>query len=430
MKTGGYRLTRQIWAWAMYDWANSAFVMTVTASFFPAFFKRFWCTGVDASVSTIRLGYGNFAAGLIIALLSPFLGALAGAGKAKKEFLGFFMMIGALMAGALFFVEKGAWIAALSVFMLGRTGFSLANLFYDSLLSDVTDNEYADLVSSLGYSIGYLGCGLLYAVNLVMYARPAWFGIASRATAVRVAFLIVGAWWMVFSIPLLVMVKQRERKHTKKAAEIISEGIVRLKHTFSEILGNRTVLLFLIAYWCYIDGVHTVYMMALDFGLSLNIDEAVLMKALLLVQLVGFPSTLLFGYFAQRAGTKAAILVAVGIYICVALGGSWIMKTAAHFVILACLTGVAQGATQALSRSFFVKIVPREKSSDYFGFYNLIGKFAVVLGPGIVATANLFARSLGYTGETASRLGISTLAVLFISGSIVLAFVPEPPRKT
>lgn len=429
MNNKRYKFTKQVWAWAFYDWANSAFVMTVIAAFFPAFFKKFWCTGVDASISTIRLGYGNFAAGLVVALLSPLIGALAGAGRAKKQFLGFFMMLGALMAGALYFIGQGAWLTALTVFIFGRIGFHLANLAYDSLLPDVTENEHADMVSSFGYSLGYLGCGLLYAINLAMYSKPSLFGISSGTTAIRIAFLMVMIWWILFSLPILFLVKQPDVTSKKPIGLIISQGFSRLKLTFIDICKSKMILLFLVAYWFYIDGVHTVYMMALDFGLSLNIDMSILMIALLLVQFIGFPSTLFFGYLAQRIGTKTAILIAVGIYICITLCGSWIMKTATHFVILACLTGVAQGATQALSRSFFVKMVPAEKSSDYFGFYNLVGKFAVVLGPGIVATANLIGRSFGFESEISSRIGMTTLAVLFVIGSVLLIQVKNPSQN-
>ncbi|MBD3421862.1 MAG: MFS transporter [Chitinivibrionales bacterium] len=419
-------LTREVWAYGLYDWANSAFVMTVTTAFFPAFFKRFWCVGVDETISTARLGYGNMAAGLVIALCSPLLGAFAGAGKSKKRLLAVFMTIGACMAGVLYLIPQGNWLGALGVFLAGRIGFSLANLFYDSLLVDVSDNENADRVSSFGYGIGYLGCGLLFAVHLLMYQMPQLFGIKDGATAIRIAFVTVMIWWILFSLPILTMVKQREAPKQEGPREVVMDGLRRLRHTTADILQNRNMLLFLVAYWCYIDGVHTVYMMATDFGLSLGIDTGMLMVALLCVQFVAFPSAIGFGALAGRIGAKKAILIAVGIYLFITIVGAWILKTAVDFFVLACLTGVAQGAAQALSRSFFAKMVPPEKAADYFGFYNLMGKFAVVLGPGIVATANLIGRALHFHGSASSRFGITTLAVMFVIGGGLLLKVKEP----
>ncbi len=425
MKLWGY--PRAVWAWSFYDWANSAFILSVASAFFPAFFKGYWGSGLSSTQSTVALGYGNAIAGLVVAVSSPILGAFADVGRAKKAFLTFCMLLGSLSTAGLVFAGKGVWIPALSLFVLGRVGFSLANLFYDSLITDVARPEQADMVSSLGYSIGYLGCGLMFAGNIVMYRNPSWFGLASATEAVRVVFLLVAAWWIVFTIPLWLYVHQRKPGSRRGIGEIVRRGFADVPATARSIAACPDALLFLIAYWCYIDGVHTVYLMAIDFGLSLGLPFGVLMVALLLVQFVAFVFALASGALAGRIGGKKTILAAIGVYVVVVSGGAWILRTAAHFIFFACLTGVAQGAIQALSRSFFAKLIPEDRSAEYFGFYNLVGKFAVVLGPAVVASANLLGTRVGLDGRQASRFGISTLVVLFLAGGFLLYRVNPSP---
>lgn len=413
-------LTKTVWAWTFYDWANSAFALTVMAAFFPGFFKGYWSGDVDTAISTARLGIGNFIAGICIALLSPVLGIIAGIGRTKKQFITFFILLGIAMTSCLYFVPKGAWLFALSVFILARIGFELANLFYDSMLVDVTEIKHYDFVSSFGFSIGYLGCGLLFVLNLVMYKNPGLFGFRSDAHAIRFSFLIVSVWWFLFSLPLLIFIKPCRLKEHKKLGTVLSEGFGNFLAIGREIIGNKSLFLFFIAYFFYIDGVHTIVMMATDFGLSIGISLGTLMIALLCVQFIAFPAALAFGFLSRKTGSKSIILFSISIYILISLVGTWVISDGVHFIIFACITGIAQGAIQALSRSLFATIIPVNRETEFFGFYNMLGKFSIIIGPGIVAVCNLVAYYAGFSSKTASRFGISSLAILFIIGGYLL----------
>ncbi len=420
---------RAVWAWCFYDWANSAFALTIMAAYFPGFFKDYWSAGVDSAISTARLGFGNSFAGLCVALLSPVLGALAGAGKAKKQFLVVFICLGIIMTTGLFFIPKGEWFVAISIFIFARIGFNLANLFYDAFLVDVSNLEERDMVSSWGYAIGYLGCGLLFVINFFMYSKPALFGINDTVTAIKYIFLSAALWWFLFSLPIIFFVREKRSPIRRKISSIITIGIKNIPKTFYTIWKDKNVLIFLIAYWCYIDGVHTVVMMCTDFGLSIGISMKTLMIALACVQFIAFPSSIVFGLISRKIGAKNVITIAILIYIFITLGGAWILKTGNHFILFACLTGCVQGAIQALSRSFFSKMIPAGEESEYFGFYNMVGRFAIILGPAIVAIANLVVYSFGLRSQIASRSGISALSILFIIGGILLLKV-IPPTET
>ena len=420
------RNKKAIWSWCLYDWANSAFALTVMAAYFPGYFKAYWSTGVDAAISTARLGFGNAGAGLCVALLSPVLGALAGVGRAKKQFLAVFICLGLIMTTGLFFIPKGEWLIAISVFIFARIGFNLANLFYDAFLVDVAEPQQRDMVSSWGYAIGYLGCGILFIVNLIMYKKPELFGIRDSVTAIKYIFLSAVLWWFLFSLPILFFVHEKRGEPREKKSNVILLGFEKLKKTAGKIWNDKNLLIFLIAYWFYIDGVHTVVMMCTDFGLSIGISMNALMIALLCVQFIAFPSAIAFGYLSRRIGAKNVIITAIAIYIFITLGGAWVLKTGAHFILFACLTGTVQGAIQALSRSFYSKMIPHDKSSEYFGFYNMVGRFAMILGPAIVAFSNIMVHSIGLKAQVASRSGISALALLFITGGILLLKVKKP----
>ncbi len=419
---------RAVWAWCFYDWANSAFALTIMAAYFPGFFKDYWSAGVDAAISTARLGFGNSFAGLCVALLSPILGALAGAGRAKKQFLVVFLCLGIIMTTGLFFIPKGEWFVAISIFIFARIGFNLANLFYDAFLVDVADLKERDMVSSWGYAIGYLGCGLLFIINFFMFSKPALFGISDTAMAIKYIFLSAALWWFIFSLPILFFVRERKSPTHEKISNIIAMGLKNIPKTAGMIWKDKNVLIFLFAYWCYIDGVHTVVMMCTDFGLSIGITMKTLMIALACVQFVAFPSAIVFGLVSRRIGAKTVITIAIAIYIFITLGGAWILKTGTHFILFACLTGTVQGAIQALSRSFFSKMIPADKSTEYFGFYNMVGRFAIILGPAIVALSNILVHSIGLRSQIASRSGISALSVLFIIGGFLLLKV-IPPKE-
>ncbi|MCZ6776130.1 MAG: MFS transporter [Ignavibacteria bacterium] len=417
-----------IFGWSMYDWANSAFATTVMAGFFPIFFKDFWSVGVDATVSTARLGLANSIAGITVALMAPVLGAIADKGTAKKKFLLFFAYMGVVMTCALYLVSRGDWPAAFVLYVLAVLGFSGGNVFYDSLITGVAPERKLDTVSSLGYSVGYLGGGTLFALNVWMTLSPATFGFADAGDAVRFSFLTVGIWWGMFSIPLILFVKEPSSPGTERGQSVVRAGLKQLRETFREVRHLKTISLFLLAYWLYIDGVDTIIRMAVDYGKSLGFETKDLIVALLITQFVGFPSALAFGYLGTRIGAKRAILIAIAVYLFISIWGAFI-EHKYEFYVLAIIVGLVQGGIQALSRSFYARIIPANKSAEYFGFYNMLGKFSVVIGPLLMGGVGLLARSMGAGGDLPSRVSIAAVAILFIAGGAIFLFVDEERGK-
>ncbi len=419
---------KSIISWALYDWGNSAFATTVMAAFFPIFFKQFWSAGVDPVVSTAKLGMANSIAGMVVALCAPVLGAIADRGGAKKRFLFFFAFMGVVMTASLFMVSQGNWITAIAVYVLATIGFSGGNIFYDSLLPEIASDKKMDFVSALGFSLGYLGGGLLFALNVTMTLKPALFGLADAGEAVRISFLTVAAWWALFSIPVFLFVKEPIGEEGIAAGAAVTAGLRQLRRTFAEIRHLRVIFLFLIAYWLYIDGVDTIIRMALDYGMSIGFDSNDLILALLITQFVGFPSAIAFGYMGGKIGTKRSIYIAIAVYLCVTIYASFITR-AFEFYVLAIVIGLVQGGIQALSRSLYARMIPVEKSGEFFGFYNLIGKFSVVAGPIFIGVTALLVRAMGYSSDVASRVSITSIAILFVAGGILLYFVDEETGK-
>ncbi|HDD53136.1 MAG TPA: MFS transporter [Thermosulfidibacter takaii] len=412
---------RAVFGWAMYDWANSAFATAVMAGFFPIFFKQFWSAGVDASVSTARLGVANSVAGVAVALSAPLLGAIADKGGVRKRFLLFFAYMGAVMTASLYIVSQGHWPWAVALYVLATVGFSGGNIFYDALLTEVASEEKMHFVSALGFSLGYLGGGLLFALDVGMVLSPGTFGFADATEALRFAFLSVGVWWVVFSLPLLLFVKE-ERAVGEPGVKMVRAGIAQLVETFRKARSLKTLFLFLLAYWLYIDGVNTVVRMAVDYGLSLGFRFQDMILALLITQFVGFPSTIGFGYFGEKVGAKGAILFAIGVYLVLSLWGAFI-RSKWEFYLVALVIGLVQGGLQALSRSYYARLIPLDKSAEYFGFYNMVGKFAAVLGPAMVGAVALLVRSMGFSSQVASRASIAFLSLFFIVGGALFALV-------
>jgi len=347
---------KSVWAWALYDWANSSFWTTVSAGFFPIFFKQYWSAGVDPTVSTAKLGLANAAGSFVLGMLSPWLGAASDKGGLKKKLCFAFTLLGVLATLGLYFVEKGAWFYAALFYTLGMIGLGGATVFYEALLPAVASPRDVDRVSALGYSLGYLGGGLLFAVNVLMFQKPELFGIADGATAVRMSFLTVAVWWALFSIPLFVVV--REPKGTGAAgANPWREGFSQLLSTLRELPRLRNIFYFLIAYWFYQDGVSTVIKMAVDYGLSIGLESKDLIQALLITQFVGFPAALLFGWLGSRWSARGGILVAIVVYIGITVMASQ-LTTGRGFLVMAIIVGLVQGGIQALSRSFYARLVP------------------------------------------------------------------------
>jgi len=401
---------KQILSWAFYDWANSAFATTVMAGFFPVFYKQYWAAGVDSSTSTFQLGLGNAISSLIVVIFAPILGAIADAGRLRKKFLVVFATFGVVTTAMLYWTEQHAWVAALSLYCAATVGFMGANVFYDALILNVSDEQNRDVVSSLGYALGYLGGGLLFSLNVAMTLAPDYFGLHNAGDAVRLSFLSVAVWWAVFTIPLLLWVPDKSFAELK-ILQSISLGLAQLKQTFGHIRSLRPVWFFLIAYWLYIDGVDTVVRMAVDFGMSIGFEQKHLISALLLTQFIGFPAAIAFGYLGQHLGTAKSIVVGLSVYTFVTIW-AFQMNSVWEFYTLAAIIGLVQGGVQSLSRSLYADIIPKGKSAEFFGFYNMMGKSAVLLGPLLVGAIVILSDN--------HRLGILSLVVFFIIGALLL----------
>jgi UMF1 family MFS transporter len=428
---------KAVWGWALYDWANSAFATTVIALFFPIFFATYWNHGVDSSLATARLGLANSTAGLLVALLAPVLGAVADKASRRKKLLILFAYLGALMTGALFLVEQGQWAWAALVYAVGNIGFALANVFYDALLPAVAGTKKIDFVSGLGYAMGYLGGGILLAVNAAMVFSPQSFGLSDASEAVRYAFLTVSVWWGLFTLATVLWVPDDDPGADRPGLSLaVSAGLRQLRDTFNRIRSLKPVFLFLLAYWFYIDGVDTIIRMAVNYGLSIGFKKDDLVVALLIVQFVGFPAALAFGYLAQRWHPRGVIFVTIGAYVFITTWSAF-MTLKAEFYALAVMIALVQGGIQASSRSYFARLIPRrEQTAEFFGFYNMVGKFSVIIGPALVGGVGLAvsfvlrqsatsAEQAADVSQLASRLSIASVVVLFVIGAALLRLVKE-----
>ena len=402
---------RAVWSWAFYDWGNSAYSTTVMAGFFPLFFKEYWADPHNPNQSTFYLGMANSIASIVVASLAPLLGSIADQGSAKKKFLTLFAFLGVIMTGGLWMVSQGNWQMAVVFYVMATIGFASGNVFYDSLLPGLASEERVDVVSSLGFGLGYLGGGLLFLVNVFMYLKPEIFGIPDGATAIKLSFLSVAVWWAVFTIPLILFVPEPKNYDAVDIKNAIQMGWIQLIQTFDEIRNMKVVGTFLLAYFFYIDGVDTIIKMAVDYGMSLNFSGESLIIALLIVQFVAFPAALIYGRLGAKIGAKTAIMIGIIAYSVITFLGYFITK-AWHFYVLAILIGLFQGGIQALSRSLYTRIIPAEKSAEFFGFYNMLGKFAAIIGPALMGTISLV------TGS--ARLGILSILLLFILGAFLL----------
>jgi MFS transporter, UMF1 family len=376
---------RPVLGWALYDWGNSAFATTVMAGFFPVFYGAL-SGALSPADAQFWFNVALAGASVLVAVLAPLLGAIADRGGSRKHFLATFATLGILMTAGLAWVHAGGWWIGLLLYALGTVGFSGANVFYDSMITDVAEEPEYDMVSAYGYALGYVGGGLLFAVNVLMVQKPEWFGIADAGQAVKLSFLTVAAWWGVFTAPLLLMVRERPTPGRARPRQAIREGIAQLRVTLAEIRKMRVLLLFLAAYWLYIDGVNTVIKTAVFFGDSvLGLPQAGLITALLLTQFVAFPAAMGFGWLGKTIGPRPAILLGIAVYFAAIVYAWRFLDSARDFYVLACAIGLVQGGVQSLSRSLYARMVPVSKTAEFFGFFNMIGKFATILGPLLLA---------------------------------------------
>ena len=411
---------KQIYSWALYDWANSAFATTVMAGFFPIFFSQYWSNPDNLSVSTFYLGLGNSIASLIVALLAPILGAIADRGSYKKKFLIFFAFLGIVMTLGLGFIAQGMWPIALLVYIFSTIGFSGANIFYDSLLPSISNEKNVDDVSALGFSLGYLGGGILIIINFLMISYPASFGLVDAVEATKYAFISVGVWWALFSIPLMLFVEEPKFHESENLSDSVINGLIQFRHTFNDLKKLKVVATFLLAYWLYIDGVDTVVRMAANFAFTLGFDQASIMGALVLIQLVAFFATLIYIKISNYIGLKNGIYLGILGY-CVILFAGYFVESITHFYIVALLIGCFQGGIQSISRSLYSRIIPEQKSAEFYGFYNMLGKFAAVFGPVLMGSVTLFLSNIVDDEIRAARFGLLSIMILFILGAYVFS---------
>jgi UMF1 family MFS transporter len=408
---------RELRAWAMYDWANSAFQTTVITAIFPDFFASVAAADLPPAVATARFAWATTVAVAITAAVGPVLGAIADYRAIRKRMLGAFMAVGVLATLLMAGIGRGDWTYAAAVFVVANIGIAVSFVFYDSLLPHIAAPDEMDRVSTAAYAIGYLGGGLLLVVNLLWILQPQMFGLADALTAIRLSFVSVAVWWLVFSIPLFRRVPEPPRvlEDDESGRErTIGAAFVRLRETFQELRGYRQAFLMLIAFLLYNDGIQTIIRMATIYGAEIGIDRNARIAAFVLVQFAGVPFSFLFGSVAARIGAKTAIFAGLAVYTGISMLG-YFMTTAWQFFLLAFLVATVQGGTQALSRSLFARMIPKHKSSEYFGFFSVFEKFAGVAGPA------LFAASVTIFGS--SRAAVLSVIMFFAAGALVLTRV-------
>ncbi len=406
-------------AWGWYDWANSAYFTTVITAVFPAFFATYAAADLPPIEATARFALTTSISAGIVAISSPVLGAIADYRGIRKRLLAVFMGLGALSCLGMTLIERGAWQVAALLFVLGNVGVSASLVFYDSFLPHIARPEETDRVSAAGYAMGYLGGGLLLVLNLAWVLQPAVFGFGNAAVATKAAFASVAVWWVVFSIPLFRRVPepaQRLLPHESPGRSAVIGAMARLVDTFREIRRYRNAFLLFLAMLLYQDGIQTIIRMASVYGAEIGIAQTSQIAAFVLVQFLGVPFAFLFGTLGARIGAKRAIFVALSVYTLAAVLG-YFMTTTAEFFMLAALVATVQGGSQALSRSLFSRLIPAEKTSEFFGFYAVAERFATVLGPVV------FTVSIAVTGS--SRSAVLAIIAFFVAGAALLSMVDE-----
>jgi UMF1 family MFS transporter len=408
-------------AWAWYDWANSVYFTTVITAVFPSFYATYAAAGLEPAQATARFGLITTVSVLVVAIISPVLGAFADYSGIKKKLLAVFMSIGILACASMVFITEGNIVLASLLFFLGNIGVSGSLVFYDSLLPHVAKAEETDRVSAAGYAMGYVSGGLMLLINLAWILQPQAFGFSSSVSAIRASFVAVAVWWAVFSLPLFRKVPEPPASHGHVVSGLsrmtgIAVAFKRLARTFSEIRKYRHAFLMFLAMLLYQDGIQTIIRMAGVYGAEVGIDQNAQIAAFIMVQFVGIPFAFLFGSLGARIGTKTCLFIAIGVY-SLATILAFFMTSAVHFFILAFMIGTVQGGAQALSRALFSRLIPRDRSSEFFGFFAVAERFATVFGPAI------FTISVMLTGR--SQTAILAILGLFVAGAAVLSLVDE-----
>jgi len=407
-------IDRKVVAWAVYDWANSAFALSIMAVLYPLFLGNYWSAGASGAAVTARLAWITAAANFAVAVLAPVFGTIADAGGYRKRFLVVLALAGAIMTALLATVGEGDWPWALGLYMLASIGFYSSTVFYDSLLVDVTRPRYFDFVSALGFSLGYLGGALLLALHVWMLSSPATFGLASSIDAMKVAFVSVGAWWALFLTPLIRFVPEHKRELVVRES-VLRTAYRELRSTIVKIGRYRSVVLFLLSYLLYIGGVFTVISMAVNYGQRLGFGDQDLVTALMVTNFVGFPATFLYGWLGHSFGAKTGIFLALVVYIAVSTWAVF-MNTVSEFYAMAIIIGCVQGGVQGLSRSLYAALIPEDAPGEFFGFYNMTTKISHVIGPFLVGVAAVVSDE--------PKFILLALLPMFIAGAMLLVRVP------
>lgn len=404
---------RAIFAWTMYDWGNSAFATTIMAAVLPVYYSTVAAANLPSYLATAYWGYTTSFSALIAAILGPILGTFADFTGGKKKFLTGFMILGVTGTALLYFVGTGDYLIASLFFIFGNIGFAGSLVFYDALLPHVARPDEIDQVSSRGYAMGYIGGGILLAINVVMilFAPEELTGLMTR-----LSFLSVAIWWFIFTLPLLRYVSEPARRILpgEENARPVQATFSRLAKTFREIRNYRDLFMMLIAFVVYANGIGTIITMATIYGAEIGIGQTSLIGTLLMVQFLAAPFAILFGRLAKRIGTKPAIYISLGVYSIIAILG-YFLQVEWQFWVLGALVATVQGGSQALSRSLIGRLMPKSKSAEFYGFFSVSEKFASVAGPFIFG---FVAQAMGQ-----SRLSIVSLVFFFVVGMLLLRSV-------
>ena len=406
------KLSREIKAWISYDLGNSAFATTVLAAFFPIFYNQYWSSNIDSTLSAQYLSWTLVISNLTLLFTAPLIGAITDISKSTKKLFISMVMISIIGTGLLYTLEAGLWLYALIFFGIANYFFSASNVIYDKILVQIASPGLFSKISGYGYAWGYFGGGFLFLINACMSLYPELFGLSSQAEAIRWSFITVSIWWFIFLIPLAVTYKEPSAKAVEN--QVIRNSFKNLINTFISISQYRNAFIFLIAFFLFIDGVHTVVALAATFALNLGLDSSSVIIALLMVQFIAFPSTLMWAYVGEKYSDKFVINFSILIYILIIIY-TLFLSNAMEFYILAAMVGFVQGGIQGSSRGLFAKLIPHDKAGEFFGLFNTFGKAGAFMGPALVGLFLALFESV--------RISLLPILVLFVLGLIVLYFV-------
>ena len=404
--------TKTVKSWIAYDAGNSAFATTVVAAFFPIFYLQYWASSMTELEASVYYSWALVISNVLILLSGPVIGAITDLNQSTKKSLTVLTLTSVFFVGLLYFLQAGSWMLALTFFVIANYCFCVAQIPYDKILTKISTPNNFSIISNQGYAWGYFGGGLLFIVNAFMSINPSAFGLVSQAEAIRVSFLMVSVWWLIFLMPLLLNFK--ETKEVNKSKNSIIQSIKNIVSTFKSVYKYKNAFIFLIAFFLFIDGAHTVIYMASTFALNLGLETNAIIQALILVQIVAFPATLIWGYVAGRFGDKLVLYITIISYVCIIIY-STTLSSALEFYLLAAWVGCVQGGIQGSSRGLFGKLLPKDKAGEFYGLYNVMGRAGAILGPAMVGGL------LTIYGNV--RIALLPIAILFILGGLLLTRV-------